>query len=658
MRPLRLAGHDFMAYAEFDIDLDGIPFLAVTGANGSGKTTLFYALVWALYGKSPGSTSDVIVRDGADEAAVTFSFASGEDIVVVERTKTRGRDSSLALLVNDEARTRHTLRETQAAIVDLVGLPYDAMIAGPLVLEGRSDTFMATLPSARKTLLMTLFGLLRFQRLHEQSKDARDEARATANLGHRRLDEIDRTVADKIAVETTLGPLIAQRAVLTDARDLARDRERAAAEKVAGLRVATSGVLRLQAEKERHEAALVRAHDRQRRAEEKVADLRAIAETEVPGYSDAAYEAALDRVAEAEAAWGAAGSAYRAAGNARQTLQTDADPVTCPECGATFVPGVPEGALERAQQDEAAAKAAFDAAIAARQNARSALAGLEAARSAATRRNDALAALPGFEGALREAQVEATAAFDAAIAVKRELAGLAEQARGMNEATDELASAKTVLADAERRLDALGPEIARLEARLGLIEAWEAERPALAADVATAEELARVYDGLAKACHRDGIPTMMLEGLLPVIEERANEALAKMPGDLSMRLVTERATQKGTTEDTLDVICAKRGREREYALLSKGERFRVDLAFRLGLTAARSSRTIESLIIDEGFGSQDENGKEGMLESLASLSDEFAFVGVISHVPEVVDFIPARLEVTTEDDVAVARMTA
>ena len=80
--------------------------------------------------------------------------------------------------------------------------------------------------------------------------------------------------------------------------------------------------------------------------------------------------------------------------------------------------------------------------------------------------------------------------------------------------------------------------------------------------------------------------------------------------------------------------------------LSGGETFLVSLALALGLSALSAARTpVESLFIDEGFSSLDPETLEGALAALEALRATGRQIGVISHVPALVERIGAQVRV-------------
>ncbi len=163
------------------------------------------------------------------------------------------------------------------------------------------------------------------------------------------------------------------------------------------------------------------------------------------------------------------------------------------------------------------------------------------------------------------------------------------------------------------------------------------------------EEEKGLYRELQIAFGRNGIPAMIIETILPEIEEEANRILQRLTdGRLTVRFRSQRETKSGTVQETLDILISDEGEERPYENFSGGEKFRVDFAIRLALSrvlARRSGTPLRLLVVDEGFGSQDQAGRERLIEALNAVKDEFSTVLVISHLEEFQDAFPVRIEV-------------
>ncbi len=163
-----------------------------------------------------------------------------------------------------------------------------------------------------------------------------------------------------------------------------------------------------------------------------------------------------------------------------------------------------------------------------------------------------------------------------------------------------------------------------------------------------AEEEA-IFDELRLAFGKRGIQAMIIEASIPEIEFEANNLLARMTdGRMNVRFETQRQTLKGDTVETLDINIADELGTRPYELFSGGEAFRVNFAIRIALSkllARRAGAQLQMLVIDEGFGTQDAEGRERLVEAINSIQDDFARILVITHIEELKDAFPVRIDV-------------
>lgn len=158
---------------------------------------------------------------------------------------------------------------------------------------------------------------------------------------------------------------------------------------------------------------------------------------------------------------------------------------------------------------------------------------------------------------------------------------------------------------------------------------------------------------LERAFGKDGIPALLIEQALPEIEIHANDILDRLSsGEMSISFATQRNFKDKKREDrkeTLDIIIQDAAGKREYELFSGGEAFRINFALRLALSrvlARRAGARLQTLVIDEGFGSQDSDGRQRLVEAINLVRPEFAKIMVITHLEELKDAFPARIEVT------------
>ncbi len=157
---------------------------------------------------------------------------------------------------------------------------------------------------------------------------------------------------------------------------------------------------------------------------------------------------------------------------------------------------------------------------------------------------------------------------------------------------------------------------------------------------------------LERAFGKDGVPALLIEQALPEIETQANEILDRLSGgNMAVRFSTQKDYKDKSRDDkreTLDIIISDASGAREYELFSGGEAFRVNFAIRLALSrflAQRAGARLQTLVIDEGFGSQDVEGRQRLIEAINLVRPDFEKILAITHLEELKEAFPVRIEV-------------
>ena len=183
-------------------------------------------------------------------------------------------------------------------------------------------------------------------------------------------------------------------------------------------------------------------------------------------------------------------------------------------------------------------------------------------------------------------------------------------------------------------------------AQLTDMEVYIAERRRELALIAEKESL---FKQLAQVFGKKGIQAMLIESALPEIEAEANNLLGRMTnGRMTLTFETQQATKKGNIAETLDIRIADELGTRNYEMFSGGEGFRIDFAVRIALSrllARRAGAPLPTLIIDEGFGTQDADGIGKLKEAINSIQGDFQKILVITHIDELKESFPVRINV-------------
>lgn len=157
------------------------------------------------------------------------------------------------------------------------------------------------------------------------------------------------------------------------------------------------------------------------------------------------------------------------------------------------------------------------------------------------------------------------------------------------------------------------------------------------------------YTYLAQAFGKNGIQALLIEEAIPEIESEANKLLAKLT-DNQVQLFIEslRDLKKGGVKETLDISISDSAGVRPYEMFSGGEAFRIDFALRIAISkllARRAGTALQTLIIDEGFGSQDDEALSKMMDCLFAIQSDFSRIIIVSHLAEMKDSFPIHFVV-------------
>lgn len=213
----------------------------------------------------------------------------------------------------------------------------------------------------------------------------------------------------------------------------------------------------------------------------------------------------------------------------------------------------------------------------------------------------------------------------------------------MKRREDEVSRQRTQLRNAEEK-------VISVEQTLRSIDKMRVRRAEMIERRSDLAQQETVYEQLKNAFGRDGIPAMIIEAAIPELEDASNQLLGRMTNNrMHVRFDTQREKKSGGVSETLDILIADELGTRDYGMFSGGEAFRVNFALRVALSqllARRAGAQLRTLFIDEGFGTQDDVGRERLVEAINAIQEDFDLLLVITHIDELKDAFPARIEVT------------
>ena len=235
-----------------------------------------------------------------------------------------------------------------------------------------------------------------------------------------------------------------------------------------------------------------------------------------------------------------------------------------------------------------------------------------------------------------------------------DLDALVEARSVANASLTEARRAHTLSEQAQRDLHTLAGTVRQALADLGPAEA----------EARVVQELADCVTGnSADNALRMRLSSYVLAARLAEIATLANERLGTMSdGRYTLEYSDARAAKGARSGLGLLVRDAWTGQPRETSSLSGGEAFMASLALALGLGDAVRAEAggfdLQTLFVDEGFGTLDEESLEQVMAVLDTLREGGRAVGVVSHVTELRQRIPQQLQVLKQQDGSTIRINA
>ncbi|HLM06910.1 MAG TPA: SMC family ATPase [Blastococcus sp.] len=194
-----------------------------------------------------------------------------------------------------------------------------------------------------------------------------------------------------------------------------------------------------------------------------------------------------------------------------------------------------------------------------------------------------------------------------------------------------------------------------LEALAGDVTSAEVDLAALRAEADQVTSLADLVHGRGSNTRRMRLQSFVLAARLEQVAEVASRRLLDMSGGRYTFLHSDAQARHGARGGLgLDVFDEYTGVRRPTKTLSGGESFMASLALALGLadvvTAESGGVRLDTLFVDEGFGTLDPQALDAVMTVLDELRRGGRTVGVISHVEELRTRIPSRLQIVASRD--------
>ena len=671
MRPLKLTVSAFGSYAEkqeIDFDVFGESGLyLITGDTGSGKTSVFDAIVYALYGQVSGELrqpSDVRCKF-ADDATATFAELTFEyrgKVYTVKRMPEVLKPVTRGKKTNEDGSAKMTKRPASASFTEpdgtettgvartdekvkkLIGLDCKQFLQVAMIAQGSFYKLLLENTSEKTEILRKIFHTEDYRDIILRLKAKNDEANAEYGKIRESLEEIKNSVrypkTPGMAENTDEDLQKVLEDIIRSDESLKKETDRNSAEVSTSIEKTVAEISRVRNEKEKAVkdlkelkkalASIEEADEKLRKAEEAYLSSR-------KEYEDISREYRQKQLLFFDSAAGIL------AGDLK-------DGKPCPVCGSKEHPD-PAPVIE-----DAPTQAEVDRLRKA----------VEKYREGAEKKAGLRASLEGafcqqkniFTKMIKDASKAGLIKSETAKMSEADFCLLRDKLLSDIEDTGKPFENEKIRLDSEEkqlrtRLKEINKERDELLTRIASNKDYLKKLKEALAAMGEAEERCRFINDLYNTAAGNNTSTNLnfetyaQQESFDNIILRANIHLSEMTGGRFQLERSEETGGKARVGLDLKVTDNYNATQRKVKQLSGGELFEASLALALGLSeevqAVSGGVSIDTLFVDEGFGSLDKESLDQAIQVLQRLSADNRLIGIISHVSELKTMINKKI---------------
>ena len=710
MIPISLSLKNFLSYKDNAqvLNLEGIHLACLCGANGNGKSALLDAMTWAAWGRARGQRQDELIHYGQREMQVELVAQIGNQRYRIIRKYLKNKSSSgitdlqLQLFSGNAYKSisGNTISETQQNIINLFGMDYSTFVNSVYLVQGKSDNFNISTPKERKDVLGKILNLTYYDNLVERAKKKSRSLQSELDYTRKDLESLQANIQELIEyqdlltrVEHSLTQINSEIKNQQNLISSLKEQEIAIRQKDADL-IRIQGILTRKIESLATAETALNENKTQLTKYQNLSQKLPVLKSKIDGIRLVLKEGEnhnrhieklrasqqkltndLHLLSVSNKNLGQEGNNLRTKINLFSDLQTEPH---CPLCSTALTQSGLQSLVssyrtqikEKAKlynENEAATKCTQQRQTSLKRELD------DLVRQQKTQRDINQNLLIKLEGEYKDASSAQCSQEKLKIVIadrsnkiansmseitslKKEVASLEMTTASLAEITSEIKSAESLYnSSLERRGQLLGKQ-SLLEEKLKPGEELTQRMASKELSLAKITEGAQAYGDLAIAFGKGGIQALLIESSIPLIEQEANKLLSRMTDNrMSLTLETlkeKRSSKENEQIETLEVYIADELGTRSYEMYSGGESFRINLALRIALSkliAWRSGSPLPTLFIDEGFGTQDISGQEKIIEAINAIQQDFQCIIVITHIDEIKEAFPVRIEVSKNE---------
>lgn len=665
---------NFASYREETFNFDDIPNLvAIIGSNGGGKSTFFVeALTISLFNRARGTTTlggglEHFITTGEDRFEIETAFEINEQTIKVIRRRFLKGGQELELYIDGIDHT-DKIKETQAKILNIIKMDYDTFIDTVVIKQGSSGTFMAKPANERKDVFTQILNLDKYEVLKEYTKELRKEKKRKIDDSKEDLTELEDSIKLKVnytnaitegtketkfitseitnkedelemvlSEKATHDQLLKQRNEILKRQQILKDKVSSTNDSISkGTLMKEKSEIIISTKKEVF-LSLSTSLEQVEEISDKLSQLNSEKNT-LEGTNNVLRKQAKEL-------------------KAKHDRMKEFNEASCNFCGQM----VTEDHRQKHLQELFAEASSYIKQIKVNEI---------SIQQLDVEINDLNQQSSQLKSTIRDLQSQKSQIEQAEVKydnIVSRLEELEEELIITKKDYDEVmeiqvfdvenkifndSSLRMEINSLRQNLNSWNGKIAVAENELKKISKDEGKIVNLEKEIKEMQSEYSQLDDLVKAWGKDGIQAIIIDNALPEIEDEINEILKLLTnGQVTIEFITQKEKGKGKNSssiETLDIIVIDQDGSRVYETYSGGEKFRVDFACHVGLSkylSKRAGAAIDFFIVDEGVGSQDQMAKESFVTVMNKISTIFDKVMIITHIEDIIESFPDRVEV-------------
>lgn len=698
LRKLRL--QDFLSHESTELSFEVGDKYLIDGISGAGKSSVIDAVVWALYGVSRSDNKN-LVRKGGKKAQVDLVLDKDGVEYTVQRSITAGGKHTLNVLVGEVAHDLTGVRELQAWIEkDLVGASYALFTNSIAYLQNSQESFVLQTAVRRKDMLIELVGTVDLDGLLEKTKNVISLTKTEYVVAETRMGSLTELNKQSATARDSLPKLeddadtmrmsiitlksnleIAQKKVQPQL-DIEKRRnelqvslqslkavKQGTEHEIASFAVIRESMKGIQAEIAQIEGTL-QGQDRAvlvaaiesiqselgvlREFEEKKRALER--ERPVPPNTETTRSYVLGQIASMKGSptCPAGENCPHEQGSHKALASLNATLVTLDEQEATY--GLAKEKFEKEMRtltDTIRILSQGDASL----RLKSAEEALHTYTSMNALLDSKKLLLQSKEETLSRESVCVENLANTTEAITKHELSLAELP-----VVDDLVlrATKAEIHTIQHELAIEEPKLREQEAKIAVVKKQIEDHQKRATDIeglsvqlSNLDAQMQDLEALKTALGANGIQVVLIDHVIPTIEDRINLTLMKM-SDFRVRLDTQRVSsdEKKMVEGLFITIINDMGEEMPFENYSGGERLKIIVSISEALA---SFQNVGFRLYDETFMGLDENSTESFVAVLDALRTEFSQILCVSHILQIKELFDQKITITKRNGISYAR---